>query len=113
MISQPSIVAKTDRVLATKGWAVNEVGLLVPGDFFQLGTELKMVTRSVDSDGAGLANIDFEPPLRVSPADLAALTTSEPVGKFRFTDQFIAGWETTNHPFYRLALAAEEDLRAG
>ncbi len=46
--------SQTGKSLITDGWNAGELGLLLAGDYFQVGTELKMVTASVDSDSAGV-----------------------------------------------------------
>lgn len=43
--------------------------ILAKGEYFQVRTEFKRVTRDIDSDSTGEATLRFEPPLRVSPAD--------------------------------------------
>lgn len=55
--------------LQTSGWPVSVQGVLLPGDYMQVGTQLLMVTESVDSDASGQALVRFEPPIRVSPAE--------------------------------------------
>ncbi len=100
--------AQTGISLNTKAWTVSQTGLLVPGDFFQIGTELKMVTASVDSDGAGLATISFTPSLRASPSDSAALTLNDPVCIMMLETDDAANWELNTAAFYSLILTGIE-----
>ena len=55
---------------------------LKAGDFFSVGGELKMVTADATANGSGEMAVSFEPPLRASPADNAAITTSNPTASF-------------------------------
>ena len=68
---------QTGGSLITDGWANSQV-VLKQGDYFSVNSELKMVTADVTSDGSGNATITFEPVLRTSPADNAAITLSNP-----------------------------------
>jgi len=50
----------------TSGWTPNITNVLKIGDYFQLGSELKMITSNINSDGSGNATLEFEPPMRSS-----------------------------------------------
>lgn len=84
---------QTGTSLATDGWRASVTGLLLPGDYLEVGGELKMVTASVDSDGGGGGTISFKPSLRASPADNAAPTLTNPSVKMMLVDDEQAGWE--------------------
>ena len=84
---------QTGTSLATDGWRASVIGLLLPGDYLEVGGELKMVTASVDSDGGGAATISFKPSLRASPADNAAPTLTNPRVKMMLVDDEQAAWE--------------------
>jgi len=75
--------SQTGLSIVTDGWTASENGLLLPGDLIEFGGELKEVTAQVDSDAFGDATIAFVPPIRVSPADDAAIATSSPKTLFR------------------------------
>jgi len=81
--------SQTGKSLLTKGWAATQTGILLPGDFIQIGTgataRLYMNLVSADSDGGGLSTLDIWPRLRESPAD-SATVTSNGVGLFRLTN---------------------------
>lgn len=51
---------------------------LLKGDFFAVNGELKMVVADATADGSGEMTVTFEPPLRASPDDNDAITTSQP-----------------------------------
>lgn len=55
---------------------------LKKGDFFGVNGELKMVVADATADGSGEMTVTFEPPLRASPADNAAITTTAPTALF-------------------------------
>jgi hypothetical protein len=69
-----------------KGLPVSTSGLLLPGDLFQAGSELKQAVASFDSDAAGLGYLQFEPPLFRSPADNDPVIIQQPFGKFILGD---------------------------
>lgn len=71
--------------LNTSGWPVS-TPVLKAGDFLEVNGELKLVTADVTSSGTGTASVAFEPPLRASPADAAAIVTSDPGATFRLAE---------------------------
>ena len=62
--------------LITDGWTAGST--MKVGDFFQIGTEMKMVVANATADGSGNMTIVFEPPLRSIPADNAAINYTTP-----------------------------------
>jgi hypothetical protein len=74
--------SQTGRTLNTKGWTANSNGLLLPGDYFQIGLRLHLVTQQVNSDSSGNASISIWPCIRESQADGAFLNLSNPQGLF-------------------------------
>lgn len=79
-----------DRVLVTDGWRAGGSGLLLAGDWIQLGsgatTSLHKVLTDVDSDGSGEAEIDIWPRLRRTPSDNDTLTLVNTVGLWEMAD---------------------------
>jgi hypothetical protein len=73
------------KLLYTKGWIPNQIRLLMPGDYFQVGYRLYMVTGQapVNSDADGKAQISVFPSLRDTPPDATPLVLENPVGLFR------------------------------
>lgn len=100
--------SQTGNTLTTDAWPLSTTGLLLPGDYFQVGSELKMVTASVDSDGAGVATITFEPPLRNSPTDNAAIVYTNPTCVMRLADDGQASWEVNNLALYGISFVGVE-----
>lgn len=80
--------AAMSRSLATRGWTPNAAGVLLKGDFLQVGTgaaaRLHMVTTAdVDADAAGKATINIWPGLRETPADGTDIVVTNARGVFR------------------------------
>lgn len=75
--------------LATTGWQINENGVLLKGDYIEIGTllltRLYKVLNDVNADGSGDAAIDIWPDLQVSPGDSDPLTTTQAKGLFRLS----------------------------
>ncbi len=103
--------SQTGQVLLTKGWTADETGVLLAGDYIQIGsgstTRLYKVLVDADSDGSGLSSLDIWPRLRESPSNSAAITTSSTKGTFRLSKN-IQGWSQTPAGFYVISFAAEE-----
>ncbi len=83
---------QTGATLATAGWRASVSGLLLPGDYVEVGGELKMVTAQLDSDASGAATLAFAPALRASPADAAPLTLIDPGVTMRLASDEDAVW---------------------
>lgn len=91
--------SQTGTSLDCDGFANSTTGLFLPGDYFEVNNELKMVTASVDSNGSGEATIQFEPPLRASPADNAQITYSTPKCKMILDNDGIQ-WDSNDAGIY-------------
>lgn len=103
--------SQTGASLDTKGWTAGQSGILLAGDYIGVNGELKMVVADADADGAGLATLLIEPPLRASPADEAVITTVRPTATFRLADDGQARWRTVGarpEPLTSLTVTAEE-----
>lgn len=78
---------QSGRALATRGWTPSAPFVLRRGDYLQLGAgataRLYKVLADVSADAAGEAALTIWPALRSSPADGAAIVTSNPAGVFR------------------------------
>jgi len=75
--------------LLIDGLPINQT-LMLAGERFQLGdgntAELKVLTQDLVSNSLGQANIVFESPMRVIPADNTPLYFKQPKGVFRLAD---------------------------
>lgn len=102
---------QTGRELITDGWTASQTGVLLVGDYIQLGsgetTRLYKVLKDVDSDGAGDATIDIWPRLRESPSDSESLVFTRAKGTFRLAGN-VSTWDVSVAQFYGLGFAAEE-----
>jgi hypothetical protein len=106
--------AQTGSALYTKGWPSSTNGLLLVDDQVEivtsLGSELKILTAPVNSDSAGLAYMQFEPPLRGTPADNAAIIVHQPMGRFIYTGES-TGWD--NDPGYFTSASCDFEEACG
>ncbi len=99
--------SQTGSTCLLKGWRAGETSLLLPGDYVQIGIELKEVLEQLDSDGGGAATISFKPPFHVSPADNAPVVFNDPVGIFGIPEDFV-GWESDRTGLHRFSFPIEE-----
>lgn len=102
-------------VLATKGWTAGVDGILLAGDYFQLGTgtnaRLHMLTEDANSDSNGDAILSFVPAIRTSPTDNQAVIVQNPRGVFRLRDNSFS-WSVLPGPRYQLSFEAVEVVNA-
>lgn len=75
--------SQTGKSIITDGWNPSVTGILLGGDFIQIGNRLHKVMQDVNSDGSGNATIDIFPRLRESPGDNQAIITQNCKGLFR------------------------------
>lgn len=94
--------------LVTDSWPISTTGLLLPGDYFQVGDELKMVTASVGSNGSGQATITFEPPLRAAPVDNAAIIYTNPKCVMRLANDDQTAWDINTLNLYGITFVGIE-----
>lgn len=101
---------QTGNTLDTDGWTVSQTGIMKRGDYFQVGTELKMMTADVNSDGAGLATLTFESPLRVAPGDGTSIITASPKALMRLKDDKQAQAALRSPNFHSLRFSCVEAI---
>lgn len=65
--------------------ATPSVQTLAEGEWFQVGTEMKLVVANATANGSGQVTLSFRPALRTSPADNATVTLSNPQMLLRLT----------------------------
>ena len=97
--------------LFTKGWTYNVTGILLAGDYVQVGTALYRLTADANSDGSGLAALEVWPQVRqlpAPPADGATVIIANTVGTFRL-DKGV-GIKIVAPQNGSLSLAAHESL---
>lgn len=83
--------------IRTTGWPVSTNGLLLPGDWVQIGAQLLMVTAPLNSDSGGRAILHAAPALREAPEHNAPVIVTQPMGRFML-DEEATGW--SNAPGY-------------
>jgi hypothetical protein len=103
--------SQTGNSLITDGWTISTTGILLAGDYIQIGTgssaRLHKVLDDANSDGAGDATLTIWPSLRASPADNAAIIVSNTVGHFRLASNEMA-WTLGEAINYGMVIAARE-----
>lgn len=105
--------SQTGKSITTDGWRNNGTGLLLAGDYFEViadsKKELHMITSQVDSNGSGVATLNFVPPLRSSPLNNAVITLTDPLVEMRLIDDNQATWNETGKDFIQsLSFSAVE-----
>jgi hypothetical protein len=89
------IDSSNSNTLTTQSWLPNQNGVLLPGDFFQLGgggsgnpSRLYQYVNPypLGTTGGGAASIDIFPSLREAPAGGAVIVLINPQGTFRLAD---------------------------
>jgi hypothetical protein len=65
------------RTLNTDGWPLSTT-VLQAGQYVTINNQLLQLTENVTSNGSGVAVLTFEPPVRVSPSDNAAIEYKNP-----------------------------------
>ena len=105
--------SQTGLILNTKGWPVSTNGVLLAGDYLQIGTgatsRLYKTLNDVDTDAGGLATLDNWPRLRESPADSATITLTNPGGVFRLARND-SEWDISTATIYGLGISAIEAI---
>jgi hypothetical protein len=75
--------------ITTKGWTPSASGVLLKGDYLQLGSgtaqRLYKALGDVNADGSGHATIDVWPTIREGYADGAVITLTNTAGTFRLS----------------------------
>lgn len=101
--------SQTGQSLITDGWTPSQTGILKAGDYMQIGDRLYKVLSDTNSNGSGEATFDIWPRLRESPADNAAITTSNCTGLFRLTSNEMP-WEVGLGAVYSVSFSAVEAI---
>lgn len=106
---------QSGNTLMTEGWAFGVTGIMLAGDYIQIGTglsaKLHMVVEDANSDGSGNALLKISPSLRSSPADGAAIITENTVGLFRMGSNDFS-WSVAPGQVYKFSFQAMEVVSA-
>jgi len=79
--------------LHTQGWTPSTNGLLLPGDYIQIGYRLHRVLEQVNSDTNGKAVLTIWPTIREAPVASTTVILTHPQGLFRLR-QNTTKWST-------------------
>jgi hypothetical protein len=94
-------------ILRTTGWTPNAVGLLLPGDYIQLGVRLHKSVVTVSADALGNADIEIWPSLREAVAPNVPIITDHCVGLFRLAENKRT-WSVSETKTYGISFKATE-----
>jgi hypothetical protein len=101
--------SQTGNSLVTDGWTTGQAGILLEGDYIQIGsgtlTRLFKVLNDATSDGSGNATFDIWPSIVNAFDDNAAITVSSAVGLFRMVPDQMR-WEVDRAINYGIAFQA-------
>jgi hypothetical protein len=75
--------SQTGYSLATNGWTAGASGVLLPGDWLQIGYRLYRNLAIANADGSGHSTLSIWPQIRESPNDGDTIITSNTKGLFR------------------------------
>ncbi|MGF7180382.1 hypothetical protein [Tunturiibacter psychrotolerans] len=95
------------QVLYTAGWTPTKSGLLLPGDYIQVGYRYHMVLDTVNSDANGKAPVNIWPSLREVPTGGTPISTSNAVGLFRLKNNTVT-WSTDVTKLVKLSFGIME-----
>ena len=98
---------QTGRTLASDGWPVSAT-VLVAGQYVTINNQLLQLTENVTSNGSGVATLTFEPPIRTSPSDNAAIEYKNPYCLMYFVEEPTLSVE--NGYVYSLSLNLRESF---
>lgn len=108
-------VAQTGGALHLKGLPASTDGLLLADDLAEIitpsGSQFVRTIAPLNSDAAGLGYWQFEPPLRESPADGAAVIIGTPLMRAMLDDRNVR-WSRRHAGFMDLEFTAVEDMTA-
>lgn len=101
--------SQTGASLYLRGLPVSTNGLLLEGDYVQIGSQLVPVAASLNSDGLGLGYLQLAWPLRTAPADSDPVIANTPMGRFVLTGN-AGGWDERPGIVADFDFELEEDL---
>lgn len=106
---------QTGSFLATKGWTPNIQGILLQGDYIQIGeddsAQLLMVLEDADSDAMGEVILSVGPSIRTAPPDDSTIVVNNPRGVFRMIANTWS-WRVAPGGIYSLSFRAVEAIDA-
>ena len=103
--------SQTGTGIHVKGLPASTNGLLVAGDWIEVGGEIHQVAQALNSDAAGLGYLALSRPVRAAKTNDTAVIIGEPVGKFLLEDSE-NGWSNAPGNFSDASLTFIEDITA-
>src|SRR5712671_2489275 len=100
---------QTGYLLATKGWTANAVGVLLPGDWIQVGYRIYRTLVIATADGAGKLVLSIWPQLRESPGDGDSITLNNTKGLWRLATN-ARKWSVTGSRTYGMQFEIREAI---
>jgi hypothetical protein len=100
---------QTGFALQTKGWNFNGTGVLLSGDWFQVGYRLYRATANVNANSSGDALIPCWPNIRESPPDGTAINLTATQGIWRL-DSGVRKWSENSNRFYGIQFNIREAI---
>ena len=101
--------SQTGNALITDGWTISTTGMLLAGDYIQIGNHMYMVLVDANSDGAGDMTLDVWPNLRADVTDNAAITTTAAKGIWRLATN-TTHWSTDSNGYYTVNFSIKEGV---
>jgi hypothetical protein len=101
--------SQTGTTLITDGWDISQASLLKRGDWIQIGSYAYKITQDASSDGSGNATLEIFPALRASPANNAAITTTNTTSLWRLSSNDTL-WSVDDLVHYGITITAREAL---
>ena len=100
---------QTGYSLAMDGFTSSAAGVLLPGDWIQVGYRLYRNLTTVNADGSGNATATIFPALRESPADNASIVTTNAKGVWRMKNN-TPHWTVDANRHYSLTFEIREAI---
>lgn len=100
--------SQTGSTLDIDGMVAGTANVFLPGDYFSVNGELKMVTEAVDADSNGEGTVSFEPPLRASPTNNDPLDYTQATCKMILTSDDMASWSVNQFGIYDISFSGLE-----
>lgn len=109
---------QTGKTLNIRGCSTTVTDWLKAGDYFAYDVtggyrELKLMTADADTDGAGKTTLAFSPAISRSPADGAAIITTDPTCIMQLVDHDQARWDSDKNKVKKMGFQAIEAVKLG
>ena len=98
--------SQTGNSVVTDSWTASTL-IMNRGDYFMLGTELKMCMANISSDALGDATIVFEPAIKVSPANVSSVILNNPYAIMRLNND-VTPWSVKKPLLHKFSFDATE-----